>query len=124
MQSTTSNSVIYPFKGYGDKLFDIAQSLYLIIIVIIFICSIAKFPIDFKNLSSIQEALRASTFWDINTKRDNINFGNLNELSLIEEDTVRIVIKDEDLNKAYWNIIKELKNKDQKATSHCYYKER
>ncbi|KAF0395990.1 glycosyltransferase family 2 protein [Gigaspora margarita] len=42
--STTSNSEIDPFKGHGDNLFDAAQSLYLIIIVIIFICSMSNHP--------------------------------------------------------------------------------
>ncbi|CAG8848686.1 15788_t:CDS:2, partial [Gigaspora margarita] len=84
--STTSNSATDPFKGYGDKLFDIARSLYLIIIVIIFICSMG----------------------------DNINLGNLNRTSLTEEDnTVRIDINDEDLDVTYMNIIRKLKNKDQ-----------
>ncbi|CAG8847763.1 34691_t:CDS:1, partial [Racocetra persica] len=39
------------------------------------------------------------------TKEDNINLGNLNRLLTEEEDTVRIVIKDEDLDDAYLNII-------------------
>ncbi|KAF0366322.1 glycosyltransferase family 2 protein [Gigaspora margarita] len=207
--STTSNSATDPFKGYGDKLFDIARLLYLIIIVISFICSMgnhpqgtkliytlciilftiimammlycsiyiifltvskAEPPIDFKNPSSIQEALKNATFQDIiisssltyllylfsslihceswhmfsclvqyillipsyvnilmiyafcnthdvswGTKGDNINLENLNGASLTEdEDTVRIVIKDEDLNNAYQNIINELlRSKDQ-----------
>ncbi|CAG8438119.1 7664_t:CDS:2 [Dentiscutata heterogama] len=76
--STTSNPAIDPFKGHGDNLFDAAQSLYLIIIVIIFICSMGNRPqgtkliyilsvppIDFKNLSNIQKTLRNAAFRDI-----------------------------------------------------------
>ncbi|CAG8524650.1 9001_t:CDS:2 [Gigaspora margarita] len=84
--STTSNSATDLFKGYGNTIFDIARSLYLIIIVIIFICSIG----------------------------DNINLGNLNGALLNKEDMVKIdVIEDEDLNAAYMKIINELKNKGQ-----------
>ncbi|CAG8811139.1 35182_t:CDS:2 [Gigaspora margarita] len=151
--STTSNSATDPFKGYGNILFDIAQSLYFIIIVISFICSMgnspqgtkliytlciilftiimammlycskyiifltvskAEPPIDFKNPSSIQEALKNSAFQDIIISGDNINLENLNGASLTEEeDTVRIVIKEKNLNVAYLNIINELRNKDQ-----------
>ncbi|RIB15702.1 hypothetical protein C2G38_2247484 [Gigaspora rosea] len=105
--------------------------------------------IDFKNPSSIQEALKNATYRDIVisvsstyllylfssiihfnilmiyafcnthdvswvTKGDNINLGNLNGTSLTEEkDAVKIVIKDEDLDDAYLNIVNELNNKDQ-----------
>ncbi|CAG8539426.1 5863_t:CDS:2 [Dentiscutata erythropus] len=94
----------FVYNGHGDNLFDAAQSLYLIIIVIIFICSMgnrpqgtkliytlcivlfaiimafmlycsiyimyltvskAVPPIDFKNLSNIQETLRNAAFRDI-----------------------------------------------------------
>jgi len=44
IQSITSNPAIDPSKGHGDNLFDAAQSLYLIIIVIIFICSMGNRP--------------------------------------------------------------------------------
>ena len=48
------------------------------------------------------------------TKGDNINLRNLNGTILTEEeDMVKIVIKDEDLDDAYLNIINELNNKDQ-----------
>ncbi|CAG8448461.1 7048_t:CDS:2 [Dentiscutata heterogama] len=78
IQSTTSNPITDPFKGHGDNLFEAARSLYLIIIVIIFICSMGNRPqgtkliytlsvppIDFKNLSNIQETLKNAAFRDI-----------------------------------------------------------
>ncbi|CAG8514246.1 17820_t:CDS:2 [Dentiscutata erythropus] len=78
IQSTTSNPITDPFKSYRDNLFEAAHSLYLIIIVIIFICSIGNRlqgtkliytlsvpPIDFKNLSNIQETLKNAAFHDI-----------------------------------------------------------
>ncbi|CAG8612887.1 4040_t:CDS:2, partial [Racocetra persica] len=76
--STTSNPATDPFKGHEDKLFDAARSLYLIIIVIVFICSMGNHPqetkliyilsvppIDFRSTSSIQEALKNAAFQDI-----------------------------------------------------------
>ncbi|CAG8731466.1 17172_t:CDS:2, partial [Dentiscutata erythropus] len=113
--STTSNPAIDPFKGHGDNLFDAAQSLYLIIIVIIFICSMGNRPqgtkliytlsippIDFKNLSNIQETLRNAAFY-------NINIGNLSGVLLTEEDPesvkINIIEEGEDKNAAYENII-------------------
>ncbi|CAG8783977.1 28285_t:CDS:2 [Dentiscutata erythropus] len=116
---TTLNPAINPFKGHGDNLFDTAQSLYLIIIVIIFICSMAIPPIDFKNLSNIQETLRNAAFL---YKGDNINIGNLSRVLLTEEDPksvkINIIEEGEDKNAAYENIIQELKNKDHEEKKH------
>ncbi|KAF0508964.1 glycosyltransferase family 2 protein [Gigaspora margarita] len=44
IQFTTSNPTTDLFNGYGDNLFDAARSLYLVIIVIIFICSMGNRP--------------------------------------------------------------------------------
>ncbi|CAG8764922.1 4188_t:CDS:1 [Racocetra fulgida] len=56
------------------------------------------------------------------TKGDNTNTGNLNGALVIEEDdkaTIKInVIEKEDINVAYNNIIKELKNKEHEEKQH------
>ncbi|CAG8590248.1 17416_t:CDS:2, partial [Gigaspora margarita] len=65
IKSTTSNPTTDPFNGHGDNLFDAARSLYFVIIVIIFICSIAVPPLDFSNPLKIQEALKNAAFCDI-----------------------------------------------------------
>ncbi|KAF0544550.1 hypothetical protein F8M41_002695 [Gigaspora margarita] len=88
--------------------------LYCSIYIIFLTISKAKPPIDFKNPSTIQEALKNAAFQNIIISGSNINLENLNGASITEEeDTVRIVIKDKDLNDAYLNIINELRNKDQ-----------
>ncbi|CAG8828269.1 14063_t:CDS:1, partial [Dentiscutata erythropus] len=43
-QSTTSNPATDPFRGYGDELFDLARSLYLMVIITIFISSMGNRP--------------------------------------------------------------------------------
>ncbi|CAG8664199.1 31162_t:CDS:2, partial [Racocetra persica] len=96
IKSTTSNPATDPFKGHEDKLFDAARSLYLIIIVIVFICSMGN-----------------------RTKGDNTNTGNLNNMP--EEDnkaTIKInIIEEEDIDAAYNNIIDELKLKITKKSN-------
>ncbi|KAF0426368.1 glycosyltransferase family 2 protein [Gigaspora margarita] len=103
-QSTTLNRETDPFRGFGSELFDIVRSLYLMVIITIFICSMGnrpqgsrliytlciilfavimatmlycafytvylslynvKPPVDFKNFSSIQNALKKAAFRDI-----------------------------------------------------------
>ncbi|RHZ78151.1 hypothetical protein Glove_167g49 [Diversispora epigaea] len=43
-QSTTSNPATDPFRGYGDELFDLARSLYIMVIITIFISSMGNRP--------------------------------------------------------------------------------
>ncbi|KAF0536921.1 glycosyltransferase family 2 protein [Gigaspora margarita] len=84
--------------------------LYCLIYIIFLAVSKAEPTIDFKNPSSIQEALKNATFQDIIISASSTYL--LTSLTE-EEDTVKIVIKDEDLDDAYLNIINELNNKDQ-----------
>ncbi|PKK65679.1 glycosyltransferase family 2 protein [Rhizophagus irregularis] len=46
--ATTSNPKFDPFKGLGDELFYIIRSLYLMVIVTIFICSMGNRPQGYK----------------------------------------------------------------------------
>ncbi|CAG8657095.1 6938_t:CDS:2 [Dentiscutata erythropus] len=103
-QSTTQNPDTDPFRGYGGEIFDIFRSLYMMVIITIFICSMGNRPqgsrliytlciilfavimsimiycafytvyltlyhtnppINFKNFSSIQSALKKAAFRDI-----------------------------------------------------------
>ncbi|CAG8725557.1 36774_t:CDS:2, partial [Racocetra persica] len=69
-QSTTSNPETDPFRGFGNELFEAVRSLYLMVIITIFISSMgnrpqASPPINFKSFASIQAALKRAAFRDI-----------------------------------------------------------
>ncbi|CAG8722002.1 2246_t:CDS:2, partial [Cetraspora pellucida] len=144
-QSTTSNPATDPFKGHEDKLFDAAQSLYLIIIVIVFICSMGNRPQGTKLIYTLCIVLFAiimatmlycsiyiiylTVFKAVppidfrstsSTKRDNTNTGNLNdEPEEANKVTIKInVIEKEDINALYNNIIDELKIKGHEEKQH------
>jgi chitin synthase len=48
--ATTKNPQFDPFGGHGDELFDIVRSLYIMVIVTIFICSIGNRPQGSKTI--------------------------------------------------------------------------
>lgn len=52
-QSTTSNPATDPFRGYGSQLFDFSRSLYIMVIVTIFICSMGNRPQGSKTTYTI-----------------------------------------------------------------------